>query len=116
MKLSWKPVVTQIAAAWLGAAAAHAQSAPLVATVRNDLDLARREEMVEIPAAALGALAKPKDLAKVRVKEQGAATETLAQAVDLDGDAVPDQIVFLADFAPKQARTFELTLGGKRVY
>jgi pectinesterase len=116
MKLSWKPVVTQIAAAWLGAAAAHAQSAPLVATVRNDLDLARREEMVEIPAAALGALAKPKDLAKVRVKEKGAAAETLAQAVDLDGDAVPDQVVFLADFAPKQSRTFELTLGTKRVY
>jgi pectinesterase len=72
--------------------------------------------MVEIPAAALGALAKPADLAKVRVKEQGAASETLAQAVDLDGDAIPDQVVFLADFAPKQSRTFELTLGAKPVY
>ena len=116
MKLSWKTLVTQFALACLGAAAAHAQATSLVASVRNDLDLARREEMVEIPAAALAALAKPKDLAKVRVKEKGAASETLAQAVDLDGDAVPDQVVFLADFAPKQARTFELTLGAKRVY
>ena len=64
------------------------------------------------PGGGAGARsAKPADLAKVRVKESGAAAETLAQAVDLDGDAVPDQVVFLADFAPKQSRTFELTLG-----
>jgi pectinesterase len=116
MKLRWKPVVTQIAAALVCAAAARAQTTALVATVRNDLDLARGEEMVEIPAAALAGLAKAKDLAKVHVKEKGAAAETLAQAVDLDGDAVPDQVVFLADFAPRQSRTFELTLGAKRVY
>jgi Domain of unknown function (DUF4861) len=116
MKLRWKPVVTQIAAALVCAAAARAQTTALVATVRNDLDLARREEMVEIPAAALAGLAKAKDLAKVHVQEKGAAAETLAQAVDLDGDAVPDQVVFLADFAPRQSRTFELTLGAKRVY
>lgn len=117
MKLGWKPVVTQVAAVLVGAAAAHAQAKTLAATVRNDLDLARREEMVEIPAAVLAPLAAAKDLAKLRVKEKGAAAETLAQAVDLDGDAVPDQLVFLADFAPKQSRTFELTLAAaKPVY
>ncbi|MET0556156.1 MAG: DUF4861 family protein [Vicinamibacteria bacterium] len=115
MKLASKTVVGGVLAV-LSASAAHAQPKPLRAVVTNGLDLARPEQMVEIPAAALAALAKPADLAKVRVKEQGAAAETLAQAVDLDGDAVPDQVVFLADFAPKQSRTFELTLGTKRVY
>lgn len=115
MKLVWKTVVAG-AGAVLAAAAAEAQPKPLRALVTNPLDAARREEMVEIPAAALAALAKPSELAKVHVREQGASAETLAQAVDLDGDAVPDQVVFLADFAPKQSRTFELTLGAKHVY
>ena len=44
MKLTWKPVVIQIAAALVAAAEARAQAPALVATVRNDLDLVRREE------------------------------------------------------------------------
>jgi pectinesterase len=116
MKLTWKPVVMQITAAAVCAAAARAQTAPVRVTVKNGLDLARREEMVEVPAAALAALGKPSDLVKVRVRESGAPAEMLSQAVDLDGDAVPDQVVFLADFAPRQSRTFELSLGDKRVY
>jgi hypothetical protein len=94
----------------------HAQAKPVRAVVSNELDLARREQMVEVPASALSALGKPSELLKVKVREQGASADLLSQAVDLDGDAVPDQVVFLADFAPRQSRTFELTLGDKRVY
>ena len=82
--------------------------------VESDLDLARPEEVVEVPAASLAGLAKPGDLPKVRVADE-TGRDLLAQAVDQDGDAVPDQLVFLADFAPKQARTFVLSLGERRV-
>jgi pectinesterase len=94
------------------AGSAHAQTR---IAVRSELDLARPGEVVEVPAASLGALAKPADLAKLRVADESG-RDVLAQAVDLDGDAVPDQLVFLADFAAKQARTFTLTLGAKRVF
>jgi pectinesterase len=97
------------------AAASAPAGAQTRVQVRSDLDLARPEEVVEIPAAALAALAKPSDLAKVRVADD-AGRELLAQAVDLDGDASPDQLVFLADFAPQQSRTFVLTLGERRVW
>lgn len=96
-------------------AAGGAARAETRVTARNDLDLARAEEMVEVPAAALARLAKPADLVKVRVKDDGG-RELVAQAVDLDGDAAPDQLVFLADFAPRQSRTFVLSLGEKRVW
>jgi pectinesterase len=97
------------------AGAAGAQTPSLRVTVRSDLDAARPEEAVEIGAAALTALAGPADLAKVRVHdEQG--RELVAQAVDLDGDAAFEQLVFLADFAPRQSRTFVLSLGERRVW
>ena len=83
--------------------------------VRNELDAARPEEMVEVPAATLAALAKPADLAKVRVRDD-AGRELVAQAVDPDGDAAFDQLVFLADFAPRQSRTFVIASGERRVW
>jgi pectinesterase len=84
--------------------------------VRSELDLARPEEVVEVPAAALVGIAKPADLGKVRVTEDGSGRDVLAQAVDADGDLVPDQLVFLADFAPRQSRTFVLSLGERRAF
>jgi pectinesterase len=104
-------LASAVAALTTLAGAAQAQTR---VTVRNDLDLARAEEVVEIPAAALAPLAKPAELAKVRVKDDGG-RELLAQAVDLDGDAAADQLVFLADFAPRQSRTFTLAVGERRV-
>ena len=106
-------VFAMVALAIAGAARAQAPSVKVV--VRNDLDGARAEEVVEIPAATLSGFAKPADLAKVRVHdEQG--RELVAQALDLDGDAAFEQLVFLADFAPRQARTFVLSVGERRVW
>src|SRR5262245_58669844 len=94
-----KRVFAAVALAALGGLA-EAQTPSLRVVVTSDLDAARTEEVVEIPAAALSALAKPEDLAKVRVSDD-AGRELIAQAVDADGDEVPDQLVFLADFAPR---------------
>jgi pectinesterase len=93
----------------------EAQAPSLRIEVRNELDGARPEEVVEIPAAALAALGRPADLVKLRVRdEQG--LELVAQAVDSDGDAAFDQLVFLADFAPRQSRAFVVSSGERRVW
>ena len=94
---------------------AEAQSPSLRVVVRSELDAARPEEMVEVPAASLAPIAKPADLAKLRVRDD-AGRELIAQAVDSDGDAAFDQLVFLADFAPGQSRTFVIAPGERRVW
>lgn len=108
-RLAWATVALLT---WCGSASAETPSTRVV--VRSDLDLARPEEVVEIPAAALAGVAQATDLAKVQVAEEGSGRAVLSQAVDSDGDGVPDQLVFLADFAPRQSRTFVLTLGERR--
>ena len=52
------------------AATAAAQAPSVRVLVRNELDAARTEEVVEVPAAALAPLAKPADLAKVHVQDE----------------------------------------------
>jgi pectinesterase len=106
-----------LAALWFLTAAALGEAQPptLRLSVTSELDAARPEEVVEVPAATLAAVGKPADLPKLRVHdEQG--RELLAQAVDLDGDAAFDQLVFLADFAPRQSRTFVVSVGERRVW
>lgn len=107
-------VLATFALAGVGALG-DAQTPSLRVVVRSDLDAARPEEMVEIPAASLAAIAKPADLAKLRVSDDGG-RELVAQAVDSDGDAAFDQLVFLADFAPRQSRTFVVAPGERRVW
>jgi hypothetical protein len=51
---------------------------------------------------------------KVHVFEEPGGRELLVQAVDSDGDYDPDQLVFQADFAARQKRSFRLVLGERR--
>lgn len=92
-----------------------AQEPSLRVTVTSELDRARANETVELPFAILKVAFRAEELVRVRVTEAGAARELLAQAVDDDGDGVPDRIVFQASFDPRATRTFVLTLGTKRV-
>lgn len=85
----------------------------LEVVVRNPLDLARPGETVELLAAAIARLAAARDLARVHVADE-AGRELLAQSLDEDGDGQPDRLIFQADFAPRAARTFLLSLGEKR--
>jgi hypothetical protein len=90
-----------------------AQGPSFRATVHNDLDLARAGETVEVALSALPGL-KADDLPRLAVAEAATAREFLSQAVDSDGDGAFDQLVFQADFGPRQARTFTLTAGERR--
>lgn len=90
-----------------------AQQAHLTVQVSNGLDLARPVETIELSSKQLSTAFRAEDLARVHVTEGTTSRELLAQAVDLDGDGVPDQLVFQAGFEPKGTRTFTLTLGEK---
>lgn len=101
------------AGASLAAGALSVGPGALRVTVRNELDLARPQETVELALASLPGLAAD-DLPRVHVAEEAGGRPLLSQAVDADGDGSFDQLVFQADFAPRQARTFQLTVGEHR--
>jgi uncharacterized protein DUF4861 len=84
------------------------------ATVRNDLDLSRPGETIELSRTALGSL-PPDDLLKLSVQDTTSGKDVLAQAVDTDGDYNPDRLVFQSDFAPRQSRTFTVKKGERRL-
>lgn len=88
----------------------------LTVTAVNKLKLARLGETIELTAPALAPLGE-KDLMKIHVRD-AAGKEVLCQAVDTDYDEFhkPDLLIFQADFAPNETKTFTLTAGKKREY
>jgi len=98
------------------AMAQPAAQAQLTVTAVNKLKMARRSETVEVGAEKLAPLGE-KDLMKIHVRD-GVGKEVLAQAVDTDYDEYhkPDTLIFQADFAPNETKTFTLTAGAKREY
>src|SRR5215813_3249560 len=90
--------------------------AQLTITAVNKLKLARPAETIEVTAQALAPLAE-KDLMKLHVRD-AAGKEVLCQAVDTDYDDYhkPDALIFQADFAPNETRTFTISAGKKREY
>lgn len=89
---------------------------PLAVKAVNKLQLARTSETIELSAKDLTPLGEG-DLTKVHVKDaQGKGL--LTQAVDTDYDEFhrPDTVIFQADFAPGETKTFTVTAGDKRKY
>jgi hypothetical protein len=80
----------------------------------NKLTFARPSQTIELSAKDLAPLGE-KDLMKIHVKDS-AGKELLCQAVDTDGDYTPDQVIFQADFAPGESKTFTVSVGKKWVY
>ncbi len=82
----------------------------------NQLPLARASQTIEVSAKDLIAL-NAKSLNLIHVKD-AAGKELLCQAIDNDGDALRafDAVLFQADFAAGETKTFTVTVGGKQVY
>lgn len=74
-------------------------------TAKNDLDLARPGETICVAAKDLGGL-KP-DGVVVRMGEE----TFVSQAVDNDADGAADCLVFQADFAANESKTFTIAAG-----
>jgi hypothetical protein len=85
-------------------------------TAVNKLKIARSGETIELTAKDLAPLTE-KDLNKLHVLDS-AGKEVLSQSVDTDYDDYhkPDTLIFQADFAPGETKTFTVTAGAKRVY
>jgi hypothetical protein len=88
----------------------------LTVTAINRLKVARQNETLELKATDLAPLGE-KDLMKLHVRDSSG-KEILCQAVDTDYDDYhkPDLLIFQADFAPNETRTFVVTAGPKREY
>ena len=88
----------------------------LTVTAVNKLKIARPGETIELAAKDLASLAE-KDINKLHVLDS-AGKEVLSQSVDTDYDDYhkPDMLIFQADFAPGETKTFTVTAGSKRVY
>jgi hypothetical protein len=82
----------------------------------NKLPIVRHSQTIGISAADLVPLGE-KDLEKIHVKDSSG-NELLAQAVDTDYDDYhkPDMVIFQADFAPNETKTFTLSAGKKQRY
>jgi hypothetical protein len=88
----------------------------LTVTTVNKLKVPRQNETIELSAADLAPLGE-KDLMKLHVRDSSG-KEILCQAVDTDYDEYhkPDLLIFQADFAPNETKTFVITAGKKREY
>ena len=86
----------------------------LTVKATNKLQFARPSQTIELVAGDLTPLGE-KDLAKLHVND-AAGKELLCQAVDADGDETFDLVIFQADFAPGETKTFTITTGTKQVY
>jgi hypothetical protein len=84
-------------------------------TVRNPIDLRRANETIVLDAAQLRTLLPVDDVRKVHVRAEGSDKDSIVQSVDLNDDGIFDQLLFQADFAPRQSRVFTLTVGDRMV-
>ena len=87
---------------------------PVTVKAVNKLSLSRPSQTIELSAKDLAPLGE-KDLTKVHVKD-AAGKDLLCQAVDTDGDYTPDLVIFQADFAAGETKTFTASVGNKWVY
>jgi Domain of unknown function (DUF4861) len=107
-------MITRLLVAALLAGVLAAAPAATV-TVRNPIDLARANETIVLDAAQLRMLLPVDDVRKVHVRAEGADKDLLVQAVDTNDDGVFEQLLFQADFAPRQTRVFTLTVGDRQL-
>lgn len=84
-------------------------------TARNPIDLARPSETIVLQAAELRQLLAVDDVRRVHVRDERAGKDLLVQAVDTNDDGAYEQLLFQADFAPKETRTFLLSVGERQI-
>lgn len=84
-------------------------------TVRNPIEVARPSETIVLQAAGLRQMLGVDDVRKVHVRDERGVKDLLVQAVDTNDDGAFEQLLFQADLAPKETRTFLLTVGERQI-
>lgn len=92
-------------------------SAQVTIKATNTLPIARTSQTIELSGNMLPPVGQRQDVSFVHVKDS-AGKEVLAQAVDTDFDNFhkPDIVIFQADFAPNESKTFTVSVGAKQTY
>lgn len=95
--------------------AASAQAPPTrwtvsTVTAENTLEIERRDEVVSLEWNALIQRHPSATPTRIRVLDAGI-RELPSQVIDNDGDGKPDELLFLADFWPKERKTFAVESG-----
>jgi len=80
--------------------------APVLVRAENTLPIARADETIALPWAAVLARVPGAAPARVRVVEPASGREVVSQVVDADGDGTPDELIFQATFGPGEVRSF----------
>jgi pectinesterase len=86
-----------------------------VVTVTNPLATARPAETVELTVEALKRAMTFDDVRKIHVKDDKSGKDLLTQAVDLDDDGTFELVIFQADLAASERRTFSLSVGERHI-
>jgi hypothetical protein len=86
--------------------ATRAFAGPTV-TAKNDLDIARPFETIEVPWSDV-AKALPDIAADSITVTDSAGKEIPSQAVDSNADGKPDLLIFQSDFGPSESKTFTI--------
>jgi hypothetical protein len=79
-------------------------------TLVNPLAAARPHETIALAASALAKAVPGFDVKQALVTDAKGAP-VLSQVVDEDGDEVPDELLFQADFGPREKKTFQVITG-----
>lgn len=93
-----------------------ARAASVEVSASNKLPLARASQTIELTAKDLASLGA-KSLDKIHIKDSKG-NELLCQAIDNDGDPLRafDAVIFQADFAANETKTFSVSAGEKQVH
>ena len=86
-----------------------------VVTVVNPLGIERPSETITLRVADLLEQLQVKDIRTIRVRDDKSKADLLTQAVDLNDDGTFEELIFQADLAAKETRTFTLTVGERRI-
>jgi pectinesterase len=86
---------------------ASAAEAQKTVTAENQLDVERHDEVISVPWSSVSAMASSPSVRRLKVSD-GSGREMLSQAIDNDGDGRTDEFLFLADFWPKETKTFTI--------
>ncbi len=100
----------------LSVAGAQQGSGPrAIVTVRNPIQLTRSNETISIQANELKKALSVDDIRRVHVRDQKDGHDLLTQAVDDDGNGSTDELLFQTNMGPGETRTFELSVGERRI-
>ena len=89
--------------------------AAVTVSVANPIDLARPSETIALDVAALHKVLTFTDPRTIHVRDGKTGADLLTQAVDLNDDGTFEQVIFQSDLGPRETRTFDLSVGERRI-